>query len=155
MHFHAIVKASRVSHVSHGNFGQPDHYWAALKYIFLGPETRFQFQFLSSPVPFYSVSVLLCAVAHASRLHEIDQKIVQEIDQKYEDLKYAERYKKRANLVMYRHSLREKDCGFTPSLHFNPVFTKFNHRITAYKPIYQRICSTSRELVSMIISSQY
>ena len=30
------------------------------------------------------------------------------------------------NLVMYRHSSCEKDCGFTPNLHFNPVFTKFN-----------------------------
>ena len=27
----------RVSHVSSGNFGQPDHYWAVLK-IFLDPE---------------------------------------------------------------------------------------------------------------------
>ena len=29
------------------------------------------------------------------------------------------------NLVMYRHNSWE-DCGFTPNLPFNPVFTKFN-----------------------------
>ena len=62
---------------------------------------RFQFQFLSSPVPFYSVSVLLCAVAHASRLHEIDQKIVQEIDQKIVpkiDQKYEDQSKIRRTI---------------------------------------------------------
>ena len=30
------------------------------------------------------------------------------------------------NLVMYRHSLWEKNYGFTPNLDFNPAFTKFN-----------------------------
>ena len=28
---------SRVSRVSHGNFGQPDHYWAVLKNIYFKP----------------------------------------------------------------------------------------------------------------------
>ena len=27
---------------------------------------------------------------------------------------------------MYRHSSLEKDCGFTPNLDFNNVYTKFN-----------------------------
>ena len=54
------------------------------------------------------------------------------------------------NLVMYRHSSWEKDCGFTPSLHFNPVFTKFNFTEFLHTSLHQRICSTSRELVSMV-----
>ena len=45
---------SRVSCVSHGNFGQPDHYWAVLKIYILGPPS-----ILRSSACFLRLSVLV------------------------------------------------------------------------------------------------
>ena len=65
------------------------------------------------------------------------------------------------NLVMFRHSSWEKDYGFTPNLHFNPVFAKFNSTEFLQTNLHQRVCSTSRKKgtskhgISMIISSQW
>ena len=43
----------------------------------------------------------------------------------------------------------KKNYGFTPNLDFNPVFTKFNFTEFLHTSLHQRICSTSRELVSI------
>ena len=61
---------SRVSRVSHGNLGQPDHYWAVLKiYFFLGPPS-----ILRSSACFLRLSVLVvlfvvwsCQPTHSTR----------------------------------------------------------------------------------------
>ena len=113
MHFHAIVKASRVSHVSHGNFGQPDHlYWAVLKYIFLGPEMQFQFLSSQSPFilsPFYYVQLRMRHVCMRSIRKSFRKSIRKSFRKSIRNtkinLKYAERYKNRTSTHGY-HSLQ-------------------------------------------------
>ena len=49
------------------------------------------------------------------------------------------------NLAIYRHSSWEKNCGFTPNLDFNPVFTKFNSTEFLYACLHQRVCIKGKE----------